>query len=398
MEDLLQVGIITSTHGVRGEVKVYPTTDDPRRFRRLKEVVLDTGREKLNLEIEGVKFFKQFVILKFKGLDNINDIEKYRQKSLYVTRKNAVRLQRDEYFIADLIGLKVQDEDGTELGTVKDVIETGANDVYEVEMADGRSLLLPAIKQCILNVDVENGMMQVHILTLFPEMVQQGLATSILGRAAEKNLISINAVNIRDYTQDKHGKVDDYTYGGGAGMLMQAQPVYDAYRSVAGEKKIRCVYLTPQGEPFTQKKAKELSGEEELVLLCGHYEGIDERVLEEIVTDYVSIGDYVLTGGELPAMVMVDAISRMVPGVLTNDESGSTESFEGNLLEYPQYSRPEEWMGKKVPSILLSGDHKKVDEWRREQAILRTIERRPDLLKKAELTKKEQIRYQEYLL
>lgn len=164
MEDLLQVGIITSTHGVRGEVKVYPTTDDPRRFRRLKEVVLDTGREKINLEIEGVKFFKQFVILKFKGLDNINDIEKYRQKSLYVTRENAVRLQRDEYFIADLIGLKVQDEDGTELGTVKDVIETGANDVYEVEMADGRSLLLPAIKQCILNVDVENGMMQVHVL------------------------------------------------------------------------------------------------------------------------------------------------------------------------------------------------------------------------------------------
>lgn len=164
MEDLLQVGIITSTHGVRGEVKVYPTTDDPRRFRRLKEVVLDTGKEKMNLEIKGVKFFKQFVILKFKGLDNINDIEKYRQKSLYVTRKNAVRLQRDEYFIADLIGLKVQDEDGKELGTVKDVIETGANDVYEVEMADGKSLLLPAIKQCILNVDVENGTMQVHVL------------------------------------------------------------------------------------------------------------------------------------------------------------------------------------------------------------------------------------------
>ena len=164
MEDLLQVGIITSTHGVRGEVKVYPTTDDPRRFRRLKEVVLDTGKEKMNLEIEGVKFFKQFVILKFKGLDNINDIEKYRQKSLYVPRKNAVRLQRDEYFIADLIGLKVQDEDGKELGTVKDVIETGANDVYEVEMADGKSLLLPAIKQCILNVDVENGTMQVHVL------------------------------------------------------------------------------------------------------------------------------------------------------------------------------------------------------------------------------------------
>lgn len=164
MEELLQVGVITSTHGVRGEVKVFPTTDDPERFKTLKHVLLDTGREKKTLEIQGVKFFKQFVILKFKGLDNINDIEKYRQKSLYVTRKNAVRLQRDEYFIADLIGLKVQDEDGKELGTVKDVIETGANDVYEVEMADGKSLLLPAIKQCILNVDVENGTMQVHVL------------------------------------------------------------------------------------------------------------------------------------------------------------------------------------------------------------------------------------------
>ena len=183
-------------------------------------------------------------------------------------------------------------------------------------------------------------------------------------------------------------------------MLMQAQPVYDAWKSVVDRigYKPRTVYLTPQGPTFTQPMAKDLAQEKDLILLCGHYEGIDERVLEEIVTDYVSIGDYVLTGGELPAMVMVDAISRMVPGVLTNDESGSTESFEGNLLEYPQYSRPEEWMGKKVPSILLSGDHKKVDEWRREQAILRTIKRRPDLLKKAELTKKEQMKYQEYLL
>ena len=179
-------------------------------------------------------------------------------------------------------------------------------------------------------------------------------------------------------------------------MLMQAQPVYDAWKSVVDRigYKPRTVYLTPQGPTFTQPMAKDLAQEKDLILLCGHYEGIDERVLEEIVTDYVSIGDYVLTGGELPAMVMVDAISRMVPGVLTNDESGSTESFEGNLLEYPQYSRPEEWMGKKVPSILLSGDHKKVDEWRREQAILRTIERRPDLLKKEELSSLPEIRRQ----
>ena len=241
--------------------------------------------------------------------------------------------------------------------------------------------------------------MNFHILTLFPDMVMQGLSTSIIGRAKDRGLLSIEAVNIRDYTLERHKKVDDYPYGGGAGMLMQAQPVYDAWKSVVDRigYKPRTVYLTPQGSTFTQPMAKDLAQEKDLILLCGHYEGIDERVLEEIVTDYVSIGDYVLTGGELPAMVMVDAISRMVPGVLTNDESGSTESFEGNLLEYPQYSRPEEWMRKKVPSILLSGDHKKVDEWRREQAILRTIERRPDLLKKAELTKKEQMKYQEYL-
>lgn len=241
--------------------------------------------------------------------------------------------------------------------------------------------------------------MNFHILTLFPDMVMQGLSTSIIGRAKDRGLLSIEAVNIRDYTLERHKKVDDYPYGGGAGMLMQAQPVYDAWKSVVDRigYKPRTVYLTPQGSTFTQPMAKDLAQEKDLILLCGHYEGIDERVLEEIVTDYVSIGDYVLTGGELPAMVMVDAISRMVPGVLTNDESGSTESFEGNLLEYPQYSRPEEWMGKKVPSILLSGNHKKVDEWRREQAILRTIERRPDLLKKAELTKKEQMKYQEYL-
>lgn len=164
MEDRLQVGVITSTHGVRGEVKVFPTTDDPNRFKRLKEVILDTGKEEMVLEIEGVKFFKQFVILKFKGFDNINDIEKYRQKSLYVTRKNAVRLKRDEYFIADLMGLKVLDEQETRIGVLKDVMETGANDVYIIEMMDGKELLLPAIKQCILNVDIENGFMQVHIL------------------------------------------------------------------------------------------------------------------------------------------------------------------------------------------------------------------------------------------
>lgn len=233
--------------------------------------------------------------------------------------------------------------------------------------------------------------MNFHILTLFPDMVERGLNTSIIGRAVGKGLLNIETINIRDYTLDRHKKVDDYPYGGGAGMVMQAQPIYDACQAVAQKigRKPRTVYLTPQGNTFQQEMAKDYAKEEDLVLLCGHYEGIDERVLEEIVTDYVSIGDYVLTGGELPAMVMVDAISRMVPGVLANDESGTTESFEGNLLEYPQYSRPEDWMGKKVPAILLSGDHAKVEAWRREQSIKRTMERRPDLLADADLTAKE---------
>lgn len=220
-----------------------------------------------------------------------------------------------------------------------------------------------------------------YILTLFPEMVEQGLKTSIIGRAVEKGFLRIEAVNIRDYTTNKHGKVDDYPYGGGAGMVMQAQPIYDAYQAIVERigKRPRTIYLTPKGGTFHQQMAKEFAKEEEVVFLCGHYEGVDERVLEEIVTDYVSIGDYVLTGGELAAMVMVDAISRMVPGVLSNEESGETETFHNYLLEYPQYSRPEEWMGKKVPEVLLSGHHKNIEKWRLEQSIELTRKNRPDL-------------------
>ena len=273
--------------------------------------------------------------------------------------------------------------------------------------------------------------MNFHILTLFPEMVMDGLNTSIIGRAVSAGRLSIEAVNIRDYAFNKHQSVDDYPYGGGAGMLMQAEPVYLAYKAVAekicaggeavldgqdaygereqfagrepddrpasGKKRPRVVYLSPQGEVFNQKMAEEMAREEDLILLCGHYEGIDERVLEEIVTDYVSIGDYVLTGGELPAMVMVDAISRLVPGVLHNDVSAEFESFQDNLLEYPQYSRPEEWHGKKVPPVLMSGHHANIEKWRREQSIIRTYERRPDLMEKCELTEKEKQWFREWL-
>jgi tRNA (guanine37-N1)-methyltransferase len=222
-------------------------------------------------------------------------------------------------------------------------------------------------------------------------MITDTLSASIIGRASQNNSISIDTVNIRDYTNDKHGSVDDYPYGGGAGMLMQAQPIYDAYKSIEERigHKPRIVYLSPQGKTFDQKIAHELSLEEDLVLLCGHYEGVDERVLDKINAELISIGDYVLTGGELAAMVIVDSVSRLVPGVLHNDESSEDESFENNLLEYPQYSRPYEWEGMKVPDILLSGDHKKVDEWRHEKSLERTFENRPDLLERADLSKKD---------
>lgn len=224
--------------------------------------------------------------------------------------------------------------------------------------------------------------MNYHVLTLFPEMIEQGLHTSILGRAMEKGLIHLEAINIRDYTEDRHKKVDDYPYGGGAGMVMQAEPVFRACEEVQRRiegKKARVIYATPQGRVFDQSMAEGFAKEDDLILLCGHYEGIDERVLEEVVTDYVSIGDYVLTGGELPAMVMIDAISRLVPGVLSNEVSAEFETFHDNLLEYPQYSRPEVWKGKAVPAVLLGGNHDRIEDWRKEQSILRTRQRRPDL-------------------
>lgn len=230
--------------------------------------------------------------------------------------------------------------------------------------------------------------MNYHVLTLFPEMIREGLSHSVTRRAQEAGLIHLNAVDIREYSKDKHKHVDDYPYGGGAGMVMQPEPIYLAYEDMIKDmkKKPRVIYVTPQGNVFSQQMARQLSKEEDLIFLCGHYEGVDERILEEIVTDCVSIGDYVLTGGELPALVMMDAVSRLIPGVLNNEVSAEFESFHDNLLEYPHYTRPVEYHGKKVPEVLLSGHHAKIEQWRRQQSLKRTYERRPDLLEHASLT------------
>ena len=233
--------------------------------------------------------------------------------------------------------------------------------------------------------------MNFYVMTLFPEMIMNGLSNSITGRAMQNGQIHLEAVNIRDYTLERHGQVDDYPYGGGAGMVMQAEPIYRTWEAIIKRigKRPRVIYMTPQGRVFRQSMAEELAKEEDLLFLCGHYEGVDERIIEMIVTDQVSIGDYVLTGGELPAMVMIDCISRLVPGVLNNSASAELESFHENLLEYPQYTRPEEFMGKRVPEILLSGHHANIEAWRRQQSIQRSGEGRPDLLEAYHASKQE---------
>ena len=233
--------------------------------------------------------------------------------------------------------------------------------------------------------------MRIDILTLFPEMCERVYSESIIGRAVNAGIIEVHARNIRDYTLDKHNRVDDSPYGGGMGMLMQAQPVYDCYLSLCEElgTKPHLIYLSPQGKVLTQKRAKELASEENLALLCGHYEGIDERVLEEIVDEEISIGDYVLTGGELPALVLMDCVARMVDGVLPNEEAYAQESHYTGLLEHPQYTKPYSWNGKEVPAVLISGHHANIEAWKREQSLRRTLERRPELLELAKLTEKD---------
>ncbi len=229
--------------------------------------------------------------------------------------------------------------------------------------------------------------MNFHVLTLFPEMINDGLNHSIISRAVENNLISLNAINIRDYTKSKHKKVDDYPYGGGAGLVMQAEPIYNAFMSIKDkiDENTKVIYMSPKGRVFNQKIAAELAEEKDIVILCGHYEGVDQRIIDEIVTDEISIGDYILTGGELSAMVIIDSVSRLLPEVLGKAESFMDESFSNGLLEYPQYTRPPVFLDREVPEILLSGNHGKINEWRLQQSLAITKERRPDILENVEV-------------
>lgn len=233
--------------------------------------------------------------------------------------------------------------------------------------------------------------MRIDIMTLFPDMCLAYLGESIIGRARAAGKVQIECTDIRDYTLDKHRRVDDTPYGGGMGMIMQAQPIYDCFQDICKKTgaKPHLIYLTPQGKTLTQQRVKELAQLDNIALLCGHYEGVDERVIEELQPEEISVGDYVLTGGELPALIVADAVSRMIPGVLSNDECFTEESHYSSLLEYPQYTRPFEWRGRQVPEVLITGHHANVDRWRREQSLERTAQRRPDMLEKAQLTAKD---------
>lgn len=235
--------------------------------------------------------------------------------------------------------------------------------------------------------------MRIDVLTLFPEMFDGVFGASILGKARDKGIVALKAVNFREYANNKHNTVDDYPYGGGGGMVLKPEPLFAAVEDLMpdGGEKPRVILLCPQGEPYTQKKAEEFATQEHLIFVCGHYEGYDERIREHLVTDEISLGDYVLTGGELPAMVMIDSIVRLLPGTLGNENSAVTDSFSTGLLEYPHYTRPAEFRGWAVPDVLLSGHHANVEAWRRQQSILRTLARRPELLETAELSKKERL-------
>lgn len=368
MDNLLEIGQIVNSYGIKGFLKVVPYTDNVERYDDLKTIYIEKNKKLIQMEIEEVKYHKNLVLLKLKGIDDINDTLEFKNCYIKIDRKDAIKLPEDTYFIVDLIGLEVITDEGETLGNLVDVFPTGSNDVYVVKNELGKQTLLPAIGDVIKQVDIENKKMVVHlidrfspeetkkmkfsVLTLFPEMFEC-LNKSIIGRAQEKNLIEIELINIRDFSKNKHKKVDDTPYGGGAGMVMMPDVVYDAYEAVK-TKKSKVIYMSPQGKTLNQEEVKRLSIESHIILLCGHYEGIDQRVIDEIVDEEISIGDYVVTGGELPAMVVIDSVSRYIDGVLKK-ASIEEESFSnGYLLEYPQYTRPEEFHGVKVPEVLLS--------------------------------------------
>ena len=359
----LEAGQIVNTHGIQGEVKIVPWCDSPEFLCQFDVLYVD-GKP---IKVRSTRIHKGNVLAFLEGVDNVNAAMAMKGKTVFIDR-TGVELPDGRHFIADLMGLEVIDAATDEkIGVVAEDISRSAS-----------------LRGCA-------PMYSIDIMTLFDLTVGDMMNESILGRAQERDIIRIEAHQIRDYTLNKQKQVDDYPYGGGRGAVMQADPLYQCWKHIVDTYGPgHTIYMSPCGKTFTESDARRLRDDyDHLILVCGHYEGIDQRFIDECVDEEISIGDFVLTGGELAAMVVADAVARLVPGVLADPECFENESHWNGMLEYPQYSRPEEWHGRKVPPILRSGDHKKIAQWRRKQSILRTRQRRPDLYEKLDLSSKE---------
>jgi tRNA (guanine37-N1)-methyltransferase len=385
-DEFIIIGKVVSTQGNKGEVNVLPLTDSINRFKKLSTVFLGNNHGKTIIDIEKIRIQKDMVILKVKDIENIEEAKTIVGSFIEVERKNAVKLPKDNYFIFEIIGLEVYDENNLFLGRIENVISTGSNDVYIVKGKNKKELFIPAIREVVKDINLEKKR------TIFPNMFKGPFSESILNKAQEKGLIKINLIDLRDFTLDKHKTVDDYSYGGGPGMVLKPQPIWDAVEVIRKNKSplpLKTIITSAQGKIFNQGMAKDLSKEGRLLIICGRYEGIDERIPKLLDAEEVSIGNFVVSGGELPAMLMVDAISRMIPGVLGKEESMVNDSFYNEYLDYPHYTRPDEFKDLKVPKILLSGNHKEIEKWRRKQSLLRTLIRRPEIFANKKYSKKE---------
>ena len=372
-KQFLDSGKIVGTHGIKGEVRIDPWCDSPEFLCAFKKLWLDENGTEF-IEVKS-RPHKNIALAKIKGVDTIEAAEKYRGKVVYINRDD-INLAEGVHFVQDLIGLEVKDAgNGRVYGKISDVLRTGANDVYEIKDADGKTYLAPVINDVVKEINVNDGY-------VFPEMFEPVLNGSIIGRAQKSGVLEIVCHQLRDYAFDKHKRVDDTPYGGGMGMLMKAEPIALCFEDICKQigKRPHFVYMSPQGKTLKQQRLRELADVENICILCGHYEGVDQRLLDEFIDEEISIGDYVLTGGEIPAMVFADALSRMVPGVLSNNECFTEESHFNGLLEYPQYTKPSVWRGKEVPEVLMSGHHANIEKWRKEKSIEVTALKRPEML------------------
>ena len=386
----LKVGKIVNTHSLRGEVKVISSTDfEEERFKKGSKLLITRGNQVIEeVVVESYRSHKNSLLVKFEGIDSINEAEKFKNLQLKVDSENISELEENEFYFHEIIGCRVFDENNTLLGEVVEILTPGANDVWVIKGENGKEILIPYIADVVKNVGRINRLMKIDILTLFPDMFTS-LNHSILGKARDKNILDINIVDYRKFSGNKHNQVDDYPFGGGQGMVLKPEPIFNAVESLNKTDKTRIILLCPQGERFNQKKSEELSKEDHLIFICGHYEGYDERIREYLVTDELSIGDFILTGGEFAAMTMVDSIARLIPDVLGKEESHKDDSFSTGLLEYPQYTRPKDYKGMLVPDVLTSGHHKNIEKYRMKESLRRTYIRRPDLLENYDLSEEE---------